>query len=486
MCQAFTCVSGLSSQSFRTRQLAKLPVACNPNVVSNLTKRSPEFIRLVCVSRFCYIRVADETYFRSRLKAEGMEMGSSTRARTNRRYWLWLLAMCLMSRPLLADATWQYVPDSDVRPVAVSWDTSPTPPDDVSLHVSFRGDQQRYAQLRYGSENSRRITVVTDRLEDDTYLFYVDADRDRVITQHEQLRAEDRECICMLDAEVMMEDQPQQAARRVRLRVDRTGKRLSVATLGYVEGRVQWPGADQPTIDVRRVDGNANGLFSDARDRILVDLNHDQQWDPVQEQFANRPVLVIGKQRFAVRADRLGNHFSLTTIDGVGNLRLVTGHLPPDTTVQACEAMFFAEDGSAYALRDLDESLSVPVGRYTLGSVTLTIDTGEKAPWHFVFSRSGTIHEDDWRNVTVDMETVFEAVGTPRFELTLADEVDLRAGANLSVSPRLYTEDGLLINLCARGERMGSFDYHRTQTRCTIELRSPANETLGSTDTGFA
>src|SRR3989442_639118 len=54
-------------------------------------------------------------------------------------------------------------------------------PEDVVEKVAYRGSRQRYAQLRYGSPSSVRVTIVVDELGPGQADVYVDADRNRRI-----------------------------------------------------------------------------------------------------------------------------------------------------------------------------------------------------------------------------------------------------------------------------------------------------------------
>lgn len=147
--------------------------------------------------------------------------------------------------------------------------------------------------------------------------------------------------------------------------------------------------------------------------------------------------------------------------------------------------MVFSDDGSAWSLKETNKPQEVPVGRYTLGSVTLTIDTSERDRWHFVFSRSDAIDDDDWTEVVADSEISLEAVGQTTFVLQVTQD-HARPGDQLTVSPRLYTQGGLLVNLSCRGPQIGSFDDSRTHIPCDVRLVNGAGETLSSARSGFS
>jgi hypothetical protein len=94
----------------------------------------------------------------------------------------------------------------------------------------------------------------------------------------------------------------------VQWRLGATRKTISLATLGYVEGVVSIAGKKHT---VRRVDGNANGFFADADDRLWIDLNMDKQWDPITEQFPFAPVITLNNQRYGIRGDATGSRLAI-------------------------------------------------------------------------------------------------------------------------------------------------------------------------------
>src|SRR5262245_695263 len=71
------------------------------------------------------------------------------------------------------EPAWRYVAkpetDSPIRPVFRFVTLSSTKPDDLGEEVQYRGKQQKYAQIRYGSEESRRVVVVVDEVSPDDF-----------------------------------------------------------------------------------------------------------------------------------------------------------------------------------------------------------------------------------------------------------------------------------------------------------------------------
>src|SRR5207249_379501 len=188
--------------------------------------------------------------------------------------------------------------------------------------VSYRGARRLYAQLRYGSPNSTRVAIVLDETGPGAFDLYVDQNRDRKIEPAELVPGTGAVRRVPIQVEVVQKEIVEHFPRSLVLRRGITGKTLGVATLGYLEGKVQLNGRQ---VTVRRVDGDGNGLFADLRDRLWIDLDGDGQWDPIAEQFPHLPVLRLDGRRFAVRADAVGSRLAFEEIVGVGRLKI---HLP--------------------------------------------------------------------------------------------------------------------------------------------------------------
>src|SRR5207244_12734550 len=122
---------------------------------------------------------------------------------------------------------------------------------------------------------SGRVVGVVDQGDRDDLDLYVDANRNRVIEAKDKITGAGKERTAPLDVEISRGLEILHEPRLVQWRLGATGKTISMATLGYVEGVVTIAGKK---LTVRRVDGNANGFFADAADRLWIDLNGDNDW----------------------------------------------------------------------------------------------------------------------------------------------------------------------------------------------------------------
>ena len=246
-------------------------------------------------------------------------------------------------------------------------------PDRCVETAVYRGRSRRYAQIRYGTEDSDRVILVLDQIDSREADLYVDLNRNRNVESKEKINrvarrpsAESREkgasvCewIVPLSAQVVSRDTSKLVPRTVLVRWRGSSDALSIATLGYCEGFVELGGR---RVKARRIDGDANGLFSDLADRVWVDANGDGAWDDLAEQFPFTPSIQIAGRRYAVRGDRLGDQLRLEPVLGEGRVRLQPARLAQATRIREITCLIVGDDGNWFTLAGLEPS-AVPIGR---------------------------------------------------------------------------------------------------------------------------
>jgi hypothetical protein len=386
-----------------------------------------------------------------------------------------------------AEPAWRYVAtpreDTSFRPIFRSLELSEKKPNGLREEVTYRGKKQKYALVRYGSEDSKRVFVVLDEVGPNDFDLYVDANRDGVIEAKEKLVAAGKDRTGSLDVEITRGLQIVHEPRRVLWRLGTTRKTINVATLGYVEGTVSVAGKKRTA---RRVDGNANGLFGDAADRLWIDLNGDNRWDPITEQFPFVPVLTLHDQRYGIRGDAAGSRLSIEPLTAEGRVRLRLGSLAKDASLLKIDVMLIGEDGSAFTVRGINDATVLPAGRYAVGSVALSVECATaREPVHFVFSSVGVSAGTRWHELKKDRELILDPIGNLRFALEIEKNPRVRKpGETICVQPQLFTADGLLINSCAVGDshQRSRLDNHR---HCQVKLFA-GNQAIDVQSSGFA
>jgi hypothetical protein len=377
-------------------------------------------------------------------------------------------------------------------------------PDDLIEKARYRGDpaRRRYAQIRFGSPASIRVTVVLDEVAPGDVDLYVDADRNRRIDERDRVAPapvaagsrRERAWRLPLDVAMVDKDITRTIPRAVVFRLGASGRTLGYASAGYLEGTVTLgdPGTDATGSQVRRLaarraDGDGNGLVSDPQDRLWIDLNADGRFDPSAEQFLFTTVLNLDGMRYVVRSDELGSRLAIERLIGVGTLRLAwNGGAGKSAESVELHATALGRDGSVYGLSGT-EAASVPVGEYRLGTVTISLDDprgGQR--WSFIFSDNGAKGEPRWYKVEKDGAVAIDPIGTPSFEISPSDKPAQRAkpGEDVNLQPLLYNGDGLLITVGYRG--MPASPTLQEVLGAQVALRTADDHTLATAHSGFA
>ena len=162
-----------------------------------------------------------------------------------RHFVLWL-ALCLAgSLQARADDEWRFVlpePGAEhdyppLRAIPLSADK----PEDVKEKAEYRGSSRRYAQLRYGSPSAARVAIVVDQISPGEVDLYVDANRNRTIEPKERMSGEGRLWRVRLKVEYADGEVFRRFPREMILRLGTTGRTLSCAAAGYLEGKLPLP-----------------------------------------------------------------------------------------------------------------------------------------------------------------------------------------------------------------------------------------------------
>ena len=394
-----------------------------------------------------------------------------------------LLGLAIATPLQAAGTPWTYNFDEKAaqlsRPMYKTHSAISNRPDGLVESVEFSGSQRRYVDLRYGEASSIRVALVIDELSRSDFDLFVDLNRDRKITMDEKIDGAGR-----IRNFALAMPRPQDgydaksAMRQIQFRRSRNGKSVSIATLGFFEGQVEVDGVNSTA---RRIDANGNGLFSDRIDQIWLDLNNDKKWDAFSERFAVSPTLILSGRRFSVLADKTGEKLSIRYVDKFGRLRLRSPLKSKNAALMDIEATLTGQDGSVFTITNLDDAIEVPIGKYNLDTLRLTVDYNLE-PWTFVFSKMGAERSPTLYSVEANEEVSIDPVG----DLDFSCKTDVKAampGGTISVSPRLHTSTGLLINTCTN--RVDQFSRNNFDRTASIRLQHNG-QTISSSSSGFA
>ena len=355
------------------------------------------------------------------------------------------------------------------------------------MKAKFRGSRQRYAQLRYGSPSSVRITLVLDELARGAADLYVDANRNRRIEATDRVDGDNRIWRLPLDVAIVEGEVTRYVCRAVLFGAwGRPASCSRHAAAGYLEGKVE---LDGPWHTARRMDGDGNGLFTDRHDRLCSDLNDDGRWDASSEQFLFASILTDSEARYAVRSEPcpgcaafqpepLRREAALSA----SPLPKVRQGLPAAVEVTAT---LIGRDGSTVGLTGEGAEAPVPIGEYRLGTVTCAFEDIHGGPrWNFVFSDIGRRGAARWYKVERDGMAMIDPIGILELKTGTEGAGPVHSGDDLKVQPQLFTGDGLLIVTCYRGMLVspaGDSDAGATITLATADGRA-----LATAHSGFA
>ena len=357
---------------------------------------------------------------------------------------------------------------------------SDKPPADLIDETAHRGPAC-YGEIRYGSPGSGRMAVALHETGTG-HDVYVDADRDRRIETQERVEAHAGIWRVDLRAEIIEDDRTRWAPRTLVFRRSNLSGSLTFAAAGFLEGAVT---IGDRRHAARRIDADGNAGFSDPSDRIWIDLNDDGRWDSLSEQFPFTPILRIGDRRFAVRSDPWGERLSFEALTGEGAIKLNVERRETADRVLDITATLVGRDGSAAVVRGLNCDQNMPVGDYRVSSMTVCLkDLGGGTNWNFIFSDNGGRESRRWyplrkdETLAIDPLASFVAtVGVPQ------KSGPTRPGDILTLGPRLFTSDGLLINSCFRGKERALFGEGPA---AKVTLAMPDGTPLASAHSGFA
>ena len=375
-------------------------------------------------------------------------------------------------------------PSNHIRQKAKLFSFAQAAPRDCKLHVDFVGEEQRFAELRYGTEGSTQVLIAVDWLSADRQDFdlYVDLNRDRAIVEDEKVSGSGRAREFSLPVEIVFGGLPdgglpEHRDRQLLFRTSLKGARFSIKTVGGYLSRSQF---GNQKFDVWRMDSDANGLYADAEDELWIDLDRDGEWNPISERFLFCSAIKVNDQRFAVRADQVGEKIEFVEIEGEGELHLDLGTVD-GAVITSLRASLFGDDGSAHSVADT-EKIILPVGKYMVGQISLRLEDGKKRPWEFSFAHSGKLTNKCWVDVTRAGVVVMEPFAGMELGIKSADKC--AAGEKLSVRPTVKTESNLYITGSIGGQRkrLG----RETDNPATVTVMDSGQRQIVSETSGFA
>jgi hypothetical protein len=388
-----------------------------------------------------------------------------------------------------AEPQWRYVVpeagDPMEHPPLRALSLSERKPPDLKESVRYRGSKQRYAEFRFGAVGSTLVTVVLDSVSGEQTDIYVDRNRNRIIEENERLVGLGPKYRVPLNVEIPKGGKTEHFPRTVVFRLGRSGRSISYATAGYMEGILQFEGRELP---VRRVDANGDGGMADPVDLLWVNWKRDGNWNPFTDRVPVTPIVQVENQRCVVRSDWVGQRLSLEKLEGSGRLQLSLPKGKNKSDFLEVNLLLAGLDGSIAKLDLVQDHVEVPIGDYSPYELSAVLkDPAGGEPWAYSFGR-----EFDWAGLAASRGYVVKDKGlvpVPPFDgLRLnakpgKNEFQYRPGEAVSVQPRLETGDQLTLRACYRSAKIDSSARH---PGAAIRLTTASGKTLDSATSGFS
>lgn len=253
------------------------------------------------------------------------------------------------------------------------------------------------------------------------------------------------------------------------LLVKRRGEGLAYAVRGYQSGSVQLAGERYAAL---LLDGNADGCFDGVgQDRLWIDLNKDGRFDPLTEQFLLGKPLAHAGGLYLVRSNAGGTEVTVHPRPSeTGIIRLKVGKLDA-SQITKLSTRLVSEWGELIEVTQDNLAAKLPVGKYRLDHVALTVQDKDQRRWSYQFFSTRTFE------IKVEKGTDHFVDVVPDLKVTIDVEKSALPGERVEVRPNLVTSTGLYMTGCNRaGEEM----------RATLQLTNPGSEILDEATTGFA
>lgn len=334
----------------------------------------------------------------------------------------------------------------------------PTVPSDVDLDPSISKAELQFGQWQYGDYESTSVGLaLVDDLES-TGSLHVDRNRDRKLTLDERVTTktpDGQAWVMELDTEVHEDDGVVHALRQIGIARTKKGDRLRIVSLGRVVGETALASR---TVSVARVDLDGNGLTTDARDQIWLDLNDDGAFDLISERFNVRSSLDVEDTRYSVLSDRVGQHVQLTPNDEQGTVEFEFRLADDSARVESLEGTLRDENGMVVAVRSSRGTISAPAGHYTLNALVLQVRDAQDATWRITLNGG---QSQNWFEVNSNDPHKLELLTSLQFELKVQHASKPGwDGRMTQLKPVLRSGNGLVVTnfICTDSQQTSLFN----------------------------
>ena len=315
--------------------------------------------------------------------------------------------------------------------------------DQTGLKPADSDSSQEFFWLRYGGNSSRAICLRFDP-EAPTELF-VDSNRDQKLSATEQ-HTSDSDGIWFVELTAEYTTLRRQTSKqRVRIRRDNATSKWHLATAGHRTGKADFGGQ----LRMAKIeDRNANGLWFDQEDRLLVDFNGDNKLNRLTERIPAQGMRKIRGTVYAIAGSMRGDKVSLAEITGSGFVTPKLNLLADDAKITSIKGRLGSKSGIGIPIDSIDAPIEVPVGDWRIESLIIEITDGDKI---FEFSF-----------LPVKPKPLVSIADTEKKEVELLGKIELSAGVStqqentktfMTLTPTIKTESGCFMMGSRTGKR---------------------------------
>jgi hypothetical protein len=348
----------------------------------------------------------------------------------------------------------------------------PTPVRPVTSARPF-GAGARHGLALVGPSPDTALTVVW--APDAGPWLWLDADGDGRLTEAECHRMTEKELSLTADIALSTQKGAPRVRRTLVFRRSPLGDGLSVAVCGYAAGRLT---LGNQVYRALLTDGNADGCFHAAgSDRLWLDLNGDDHFDGLTEQFLLGSPLTVAGAIYLVKADPAAAEVRVTRrTTARGTLRItLTGKL--DRSVRDVEASLVSDIGELVLVRSLHEPVALPAGKYRVDAVKFRMTDELGRDWAYRFVGGGPFP----LTVRAGKEVAGVLLNGLRFKVEVSP-ARVAAGQTVAVSPSLEDGAGLYLAECTVADATNA----ARGATADITLRAPDGAVADQTTSGFA
>lgn len=315
-------------------------------------------------------------------------------------------------------------------------------PDDIKVESMIDEGSVQFAQWHFGDANSTRVAILVEMGDGKINRLFLDRNRDRTIQADEEITRQTNQgktWVADLMVEVVENERKVHAPRQIGITPKLRLNALRITTLGHVDGTIP---LNDKSVAVRRIDNDGNGIPTDARDQLWIDLDGDGKFDPLTERHHLQNVMQIDDQRYAVRSDRLGQSLKLTADNQRGTVRFQLDLADKTAIVESLEGSLRDEAGLLIAIRGGKDAVSVPAGRYCIENLVIRVRDTSSLLWEMTLTRG---FQDGWFDIETDQQHEVKLLESLDFYATPFVDKQARPGQPTWIRPYIYTPNALVI-----------------------------------------